>query len=52
MHIDGISYYDGAIDVNLFLCPNVKLSHPERVSELLVVINCNLVARQPRERSG
>ena len=31
---------------------NVKLSHPDRVPELLVVINGNLVVRQPRERSG
>ena len=31
---------------------NVKLSHPDRVSELLFVINYNLVVRQPRERSG
>ncbi len=31
---------------------NVKLSHPDRVFELLIVIICNLVVRQPRERSG
>ncbi len=35
-----------------FTSPNVKLSHPERVCELLVVIYCSLVICQPRERSG
>ncbi len=38
--------------MTVFNGPNVKLSHPDRVSELLVVIYCNLVVRQPRERSG
>jgi hypothetical protein len=32
---------DGRKSMNL--CPNVKLSHPERVSELWVVINGNPV---------
>ncbi len=36
----------------IFLRPNVKLSHPERVCKLLVVIICNLTVRQPLERSG
>ena len=33
-------------ELHFILCI-VKLSHPERVSELLVVINCNLIVRQP-----